>query len=198
MTEQRNPMRDRPDTEPDILQQEKKAVEELIAIRTITAENTAFFRTEGGFVRMEYTNPDGEVRTYPRISVHRCFPFSDPTHFISIREPEADGREIGLVEDLNALPAEMRAMLEEQMALRYFTPKIQKVHSVKEEYGYAYWDVTTDRGACRFTVRMAGGGNVYAIGPNRYLVNDIDGNRCEIPALYKLSAKEIKMLDLFI
>lgn len=197
MTEQTNPQDIRPDAEPDILQQEKKAVEEIIAIRTITAENTIFCRTEGGFVRMEYQTPAGERKAYPRVSVHRCFPFSDPDHFISIREPEADGKEIGLIEDLNALPADMRAMLEEQMNLRYFTPKIRKVHSIKEEYGYAYWDVTTDRGACRFTVRM-GGSNVYAIGPNRYLVNDIDGNRFEIPDLYKLSAKEIKQLDLFI
>ena len=30
------------------------------------------------------------------------------------------------------------------------------------------------------------------------MVNDIDGNRFEIPDLYKLSAREIKQLDLFI
>ena len=198
MTEQSNPQNTRPDKEPDILQQEKKAVEEIIAIRSITADNAVFRRTEGGFVSLEYANPGGGKKTYPRVSVHRCFPFSDPTRFISIREPEADGREIGLIEDLDALPREMRAMLEEQMGLRYFTPKIRRVNSIKEEYGYAYWDVLTDRGACRFTVRMGGGGNVYSIGPNRYLVNDIDGNRFEIPDLYKLSAREIKQLDLFI
>ena len=83
------------------------------------------------------------------------------------------------------------------MNLRYFIPQIQRIHSIKEEYGYAYWDVTTDRGGCRFTVRM-GGGSVYSVGANRYLVNDIDGNRFEIPDLYKLTAREIKQLDLFI
>ena len=41
-------------------------------------------------------------------------------------------------------------------------------------------------------------GNVYPIGPNRYLVNDLDGNRFEIPDLYKLTPREIKKLDLFI
>lgn len=136
---------------------------------------------------MDYTDPEGNRKQYPRVSVHRCFPFSDPGHYISIREPEADGREIGLIEDLHALPKEMRAMLEEQMNLRYFIPQIQRIHSIKEEYGYAYWDVTTDRGGCRFTVRM-GGGSVYSVGANRYLVNDIDGNRFEIPDLYKLTA----------
>jgi hypothetical protein len=43
-----------------------------------------------------------------------------------------------------------------------------------------------------------GGSNVYSIGKNRYLVNDIDGNRFEIPDLYKLTAREIKLLDLYI
>lgn len=76
-------------------------------------------------------------------------------------------------------------------------PRIHRVKEIKEEYGYSYWEVDTDRGACRFTVRM-GGGSVYAIGHNRYMVNDIDGNRFEIPDLYALTPREIKKLDLFI
>ncbi len=176
----------------ELLEQEKKSVEEIISIRAITAENAVFARTAGGFVRMTYQGKD-----YPRIAVHRCFPHSDPTVYISIREPEGDGKEIGLIEDLKKLPKDTQAMLEEQMELRYFTPKIQKIHSIKEEYGYSYWDVTTDKGRCRFTVRM-GGGTVYAIGKNRYLVNDLDGNRFEIPDLYALTPREIKKLDLFI
>lgn len=176
----------------DLLEQEKKSVEDIISIKSITAENAAFARTAGGFVRMTYMGKE-----YPRIAVHRCFPHSDPDLFISIREPEGDGKEIGLIEDLTALPEETQAMLREQMDLRYFAPKIRKIHAIKEEYGYSYWDVTTDKGRCRFTVRM-GGGTVYAIGSNRYLVNDLDGNRFEIPDLYALTPREIKKLDLFI
>lgn len=185
----------RPET--DILEQEKKSVEDLIAIKPITRENAVFTRTSGGFVQLRLILPDGETKTYARVAVHRCFPHSDPDHYISIREPEGDGREIGLIEDLNALSEDTRDMLREQMALRYFSPKITRVHSIKEEYGYSYWDVETDRGACRFTVRM-GGGSVYPIGANRYLVTDLDGNRFEIPDLYKLTPREIKQLDLFI
>lgn len=176
----------------DILEQEKQAVEENIAIRWITQENAVFAATSGGFLQLTFGG-----KTYPRVAVHRCFPFSDPTRYISIREPEGDGREIGLIDDLKALPGDTRRLLEDQMALRYFTPKIQRVRDIKEEYGYSYWDVQTDRGDCRFTVRM-GGSNVYAIGKNRYLVNDLDGNRFEIPDLYALTPKEIKKLDLFI
>ena len=181
----------------DILEQEKQAVEQLIAIRPITADNAVFRRTGGGFVGMDYTTPDGEVKSFTRVSVHRCFPFSDPGRYISIREPEGDGKEIGLIEELGALPRETQEMLEEQMALRYFIPQISRIKSIKEEYGYSYWDVTTDRGVCRFTVRM-GGGSVYSIGGGRYLINDIDGNRFEIPDLNKLSSREVRELDLFI
>ncbi len=177
--------------EPDIIESERRAVSDLIAVREISADNAVFTRTPGGFVSLDF-----EGRHYPRVNIHRCFPFSDPQHDISVREPDGDGREIGLIPDITLLPEETREMLEEQMALRYFTPVILSVRDIKEEYGYAYWDVTTDRGHFRFTTRM--GGSVYSIGKDRYLVNDIDGNRFEIPNLYALSAKEIKKLDLFI
>ena len=176
----------------DVLEREKQAVEDIIAIKPITDDNAVFKRTPGGFVEMTYQD-----KTYPRVAVHRCFPFSDPTHYISIREPEGDGKEIGLILDLADMKEDTRRMLEEQMQLRYFAPKILRIKDIKEEYGYSYWDVETDRGVCRFTVRM-GGGNVYAIGPDRYLVNDLDGNRFEIPDLNKLTPREVKKLDLFI
>lgn len=178
--------------ETDILEEEKKAVAEIIAIKPITRDNAIFQPTEGGFVSLDY----GE-RHYPRVAVHRCFPFSDPSRYISIREPDNDGREIGLILDLKDLSEETQSILEEQMALRYFTPHILQIRDIKEEYGYSYWEVVTDKGACRFTVRM-GAGSVYPIGPNRYLINDLDGNRFEIPDLYQLTPREIKKLDLFI
>jgi hypothetical protein len=46
-------------------------------------------------------------------------------------------------------------MLREQLELRYFNPKITRIKHVREEYGYAYWDVGTDRGDCRFVCGWA-------------------------------------------
>lgn len=118
--------------EQDILEQEKKAVEEIIAIKPITAENAAFTRTQGGFLQLVYAG-----KTYPRVAVHRCFPFSDPDHYISIREPETDGREIGLIIDLKALPKELQTLLEEQLALRYFVPRTHRVKETKRNTVYS-------------------------------------------------------------
>ncbi|MDD2362015.1 MAG: DUF1854 domain-containing protein [Oscillospiraceae bacterium] len=181
----------------DVLEQQKQAVEDIISVRLITDENAVFSRTDGGFVSLTFTGEDGKTVEYNRVAVHRCFPHSDPNHYISIREPDGDGREIGLIEDLSSLSDETVNMLEEQLSLRYFTPKIIRLKNIREEYGYSYWDVVTDKGACRFTVRM-GSGNVYSIGKNRYLINDLDGNRFEIPDLYEMTPREIKQLDLFI
>ena len=41
--------------ETDILEQEKKAVADMIAVRAITPDNAVFERTGGGFVRMAFT-----------------------------------------------------------------------------------------------------------------------------------------------
>ena len=99
-------------TEQDIIEQQKKAVNDLIAVRAITAENATFARTSGGFVSMDHGD-----KHYARVSIHRCFPHSDPTHYISIREPDGDGREIGLIEDITALPREVQEMLQRKFSV---------------------------------------------------------------------------------
>ena len=54
--------------ETDILEQEKKAVADMIAVRAITPDNAVFERTGGGFVRMAFTFPSGNRRRTVRRS----------------------------------------------------------------------------------------------------------------------------------
>lgn len=175
--------------EKDILKEQEKLAEQNMELVPLTAENAVFTRTEGGFVAMEFNGA-----SYKRVVFHRSFPFSDPSHFISVREPE--GKELGMILDMAALPKETRELLEEQMNYRYFSPVIQKIVDIKEEYGYSYWQVITDRGAVRFTVPM--GGNVLRAGEFRLFITDIDGNRFEVPDYRTFSVKEQKKLDLYI
>ena len=101
------------------------------------------------------------------------------------------------VEKLEDVDPETARMLQEQLTLHYFTPIIEKVNRIKDEYGFAYWDVVTNHGACRFTIRM-GGNSVIHLSESRILIMDIDENRFEIPDVNKLTPKERKKLDLFI
>lgn len=160
--------------------------------RWLDPERMRLTRTEGGFLNLDY----GEEH-YERIQIYRCFPFSAPDTYLSIREAGEKAEEIGMLRALEDLGREDQAFVNEQLALRYFTPIIEEVREIKEEYGYSYWDVRTDRGPVRFVVRM-GSGTVNRISGDRYLVHDIDGNRFEIPSLNALSVQEQKKLDMFI
>ena len=169
---------------------EKKA-EEMTAIHMITAKDK-FEKTEGGFISLTY---DG-VR-YDRVKVVRLFPFTDADKFISIREHGNGGREIGIIEDLAYMPEETRTILNEQLSLTYFTPVISKIHSIKDEYGYAYFHVDTDKGECKFTINM-GANAVSKLSDTRLIIQDVDENRFEIRDTEALTQKEKRMLDLFL
>ncbi|MBE5874042.1 MAG: DUF1854 domain-containing protein [Lachnospiraceae bacterium] len=170
----------------------KKESEEVLQVRLLNSENAVFSRTEGGFLALKTGDKE-----YDRVGVYLTFPLTNPEEFISIRESDEKAKEIGLIQNLSDLKKEEQEMIKEQVRLRYFMPVIRKVMDVKDEYGYAYWHVQTDFGACRFTTHM-GGDAVINLGEARYQVTDIDGNRYELPDLYALSVMERKKLDLFI
>ncbi len=205
----------------------KKESEELLEMRPLTKENAVFSRTEGGFLALKVKMAgdkshdagkeeadgsashaekvrlyDGESeashsREYDRVNVYLTFPLTNPEEFISIREADEKAKEIGIIEQLSALEKDQQEMIREQIRLRYFMPVITKVLDVKEEYGYAYWNVVTTYGSVRFTTQMSGDA-VISLSDSRLLVTDIDGNRYEIPDFYQLSVAERKKLDLFI
>ena len=170
---------------------------DLLELRYIDDSNAVFTRTEGGFVALDYTDKEGKVQHYDRVGVYRTFPMSDPDIFISIRESDEKAREIGVVKDLKAISKEKAEILREQLNLRYFVPQIEKIIDIKSEYGYAYFDVVTDFGKCRFAIHMSGGGIVH-LSDTRKMITDIDGNRFEIKDVSKLTAAELKKIDLFL
>lgn len=175
------------------LEKMEKETEEMLKLRFITKENSVFARTEGGFVSLKI-----EEEFYNRVLVYRIFPFTNPDEYISIREPDEKAKEIGMIKDLkNDVSTETREMLEEQMRLRYFTPVIEKIIDIKDEYGFAYFNVLTDHGACRFTIHMGGSSVVY-LSDTRLMITDLDGNRFEIPDITHLSTQELRKLDLFL
>ena len=128
----------------------KRESEELLEMRFLTKENAKFARTEGGFVSLRF----GE-KEYSRVGVYLTFPLTEPEEYISIREADEKAKEIGIIEKLSQLDKDQQEMIREQIKLRYFMPTITKVLDIKDEYGYAYWNVTTSFGACRFTTRMS-------------------------------------------
>lgn len=165
---------------------------EMASMQYITKENASFTSTEGGFVKMTF---NGKV--YDRVKVTRLFPFTDPSGFISIRTSDENPREIGLIEKLGDWDDRTVEMLQKQLDLSYFTPVIQKIISIKDDYGYAYFHVITDKGECKFAINM-GGSNVAKLTDTRLIITDLDENRFEIRDVNALTSKEQRKLDLFL
>ena len=182
------------------LEQMEAETDAMLRLRYLNEENATFARTPGGFVSLDIVGEADAVSPehYDRVRVVRSFPFTAPNTYISIRTTEEKSKEIGIIKDITKdVSKETRKMLEEQMNLRYFTPVITKINDIKEEYGHAYWDVVTTEGPCKFVIYM-NSSSVVSLSDVRLMISDLDGNRFEIPDYTKLTAGELKKLDLFL
>ena len=166
-------------------------VEQKLEIRRLTPDNTRFTATQGGFAALDV---DGEH--YDRVTVSRAFPFTEPDRWLSVRSAEDKHHEIGLIEEPSAFDPATLALLQEQLDLRYFTPKITRVRSVVDKHGMSTIDADTDRGRCKFSFK-GGSDAVTRLSETRLIFTDIDGNRFEVPDVTALSRREQKKLDVY-
>lgn len=155
-------------------------------------DNAVFAQTEGHLLSLRTGGND-----YPHVELYASFPHTDPGHYLSVREPGPDGKEIGLIEDIAAFGEKAQALLRHFLSIRYFEPQIRKIHGVRDEFGYSFWDVETDCGICRFVVRR-GGKNVRALKSGKVVITDVDGNRFAIPDVGRLSEKELRQIEIYL
>ena len=109
----------------------------------------------------------------------------------------ARAKELGMIENLSDFSAETVEILKKQLKLRYYMPKITRILSVKEEYGYTYWTVDTDCGRAKFASSSGSAGAVIHHNEG-VIIKDSNENRYFIEDLSKLTPKEMKKLDLYL
>lgn len=182
----------------DHKQTEKTALREVIAVTYITKDNSKF-EICNDFIKLTLTVPNEEgvteTKTYDRIFLHRAFPFDFPYSYISVLD--MDSKELGLIQEVDAFDSETAAMLRAELERKYYTPVIKQILSVKDKFGYSYWKVISDEGELSFTMQDTFR-NLLKVGGTRIFVNDIDGNRYEIPDIEKLDHKSFKKIELFL
>ena len=84
--------------------------------------------------------------------VRRCFPWSEPARFVSLRDDEE--REFALVHDPAELDAASRRVLEEAMAAAGFVFEVTRVTAIEEEVEIRHWRVETRQGTRSFQTRL--------------------------------------------
>lgn len=146
---------------------------------------------------------------YPCVQLYRSFPFTNPDQYISVRDDDDSDKdevrqignnkkiEIGMIRDLNEFDQETRKMLNKYLDLRYFAPIVKKIVSIREEFGYRYWVVDTDKGQCKFTTYLGRGAVINVGSGDKVMIYDVDGNRFQIPEFSKLDSKDRKQIEMF-
>ena len=106
----------------------------------------------GRALRLE-RRPDGQLwatsGSGPRpVSVRRCFPWSAPGKYISLRD--RDDEEVGWVRDLAELDPGSRAALGRALVEAGFVLEIEKIDQVEDEIEIRTFEVRTRQGPRRF------------------------------------------------
>lgn len=120
---------------------------------------------------------EGHEKPVEDVRVARCFPWSLPEAYVSIRSK--DGKEICLLSDLAQLDAISRSVIEKELHDKVFNPRILRVLEARREFDVTSFRVETDRGEVTFQIRSRE--DVRALSPTRALFRDVDGNTYELP-----------------
>ncbi|MGH7470721.1 MAG: DUF1854 domain-containing protein [Longimicrobiales bacterium] len=86
------------------------------------------------------------------VHVRRCFPWSEPGHFISLRDDEGD--EFALVADPAELSESARVALQAALTEAGFIFDVDAVMEIEEEVELRHWRVQTNQGPRRFQTRL--------------------------------------------
>ena len=167
----------------------------------LTPENAKFSRSGGGLITLDITNDKGEPEHFERVVILRSFPVTNPNEFLSVREPDSKkqgrGKEIGMIRHMSDFDEATQKLFEEELDRRYFTPELQKITSVKDKFGYLYWDVLTTAGHVTFVLNNPFS-NIRILEDGRILINDIDGNVFQISDPKKLDPASLKKIEIYL
>ena len=167
----------------------------------LTPENAKFTRSGGGLISLDITNDKGEPEHFERVVILRSFPVTNPNEFLSVREPDSKkqgrGKEIGMIRHMSDFDEATQKLFMEELDRSYFTPELQKITSVKDKFGYLYWDVITTAGHVTFVLNNPFS-NIRILEDGRILINDIDGNVFQITDPSKLDPASLKKIEIYL
>ncbi len=138
-------------------------------------------------------------RIYGGVFAVRCLPVHFPSEFISLRYTDADGREVevGLIRRLADWPEEAQRLIRESLLRRYFVHGIEAINDIALFNNFLSFDVMTDLGPQRFTLRWQSD-RAFEYGQHGKMLLDTDDNRYLIRDVRKLAPRERQLFERYI
>jgi hypothetical protein len=189
---------------------------ETMQLNTLTLETTPVVTAQPESFEIVHLNPsgigfayDGENLTYSAadgthfacVSLRRCFPLSGNGTHILVRVPDTDedrGYELGIIDNVQDLAPASREAVERELGLFYFVPVVRRITSIREEFGFLYWSVETDRGKKDFIMRDNITSSTRKVSGGRWLLIDINQTRYEVRDYESLDAQSQKLLKRYL
>ena len=112
-------------------------------------------------------------------------------------EEDKDGNEYGIIKNLTDFDGNGSDIIAEELKRKYFTPKIKRILSVKERFGYSYWETETEFGKASFSMHDTFR-SIAKVSESRLILTDVDGNRYEIPDTMALDRKSYRKIELYL
>ncbi len=123
----------------------------------------------------------------------RAFPISDPEHWISFCDEH--GQEILRIDDIGRLAADVRTVVEQELAQREFVPVVRRILSATH-HEPSDWTVETDRGRTSFQLNNED--DVRRLDRDQALLVDSNGIRYLIASVRGLDGASRRVLEHFL
>ncbi|MCU0782398.1 MAG: DUF1854 domain-containing protein [Akkermansiaceae bacterium] len=123
----------------------------------------------------------------------RMFPLTDPDGWLTLRDRQ--GRELLCLCGMDAVAAELRPLIEEELNRLVFTPVITGIRRTTPFGDHVRMFIETDRGVTDITVASA---DIHRLAGNRILLKDVHGIRYLIPDWHALKPQDRRLLDVYL
>ncbi|MBE6648530.1 MAG: DUF1854 domain-containing protein [Ruminococcaceae bacterium] len=180
---------------------------EISGITYLNEENAKFYDKDGFLALKAFIPPKSEYdleeetvkepewQDLGRVFLHRAFPFNNPDKYISV--VDISGYEYGMIKDIAEFSEESRNLIMKSLDRKYFMPNIEKIISIKEQFGFSFWKVQTDRGEAEFTVKDTYK-SIVKLSENLVVILDSNDSRYMIKDIYTLEPSSYKKIELYL
>ncbi len=158
-----------------------------MARRFVSGNEIRFTSHDRIFLDVETSDGEHFTDLEPR----RLFPISGAQNYITFLN--SSGEEEFILRSLSDLEASQFDMLDRCLWEYYRIPKITRLIERSEKNRIWLWTVDTDRGVYRFEIQNVLQ-SIKMFYDRRILIKDAKDNRYEIPDIYKLDKRSIRLI----